>query len=131
MNKTLIENDKLTPKMERVRSGSTQLFRRKGLDNKFTEESNADVVLEPPRPELYAELIEGQWYWVNGCAECNGKPRDWMTYVECEKHNVCRTCGVSRQQLKGAVMGGRNGWQCRPCHITEAEINKKAALQAV
>lgn len=128
MEKILIENDKLTPEMERIRSGRTQLFRRKGLDSAFTSRENADVILEHENREMYAELIDGKWYWVNGCAECNGKPRDWGTYIECDKHNVCRTCGCTRAELTEAPWGGKNGWQCKPCAEVEHKAEKEAAL---
>jgi len=132
MNKPiLIEDDRLTPDMGRIRSGSTQLFRRKGLDNKFTSTENADVILEPSNRELYAELLDGKWYWINGCAECNGKPRDWTTYIECEKHNVCRTCSIPRKELKEPPWGGKHGWQCKPCADVERKAKKIAALETI
>lgn len=133
--KILIEDDRLTPDMERVRSGSTQLFRPKetGQQREFLSAKNATVVLTQPSKELYAELDEadGRWYWVSGCAECNGKPRDWMTYIECDKHNVCRTCKCHRSALTEAPWGGKNGWQCKPCASREHEERKAAALAAV
>jgi len=133
--KILIEDDRLTPNMERVRSGSTQLFRPKetGHQREFLSAKNATVTLTPPSKELYAEPDEtdGRWYWVSGCAECNGKPRDWMTYIECDKHNVCRTCKCHRSALTEAPWGGKNGWQCNPCASREHEERKAAALAAV
>jgi hypothetical protein len=130
MKKELIVNEWLTPDMERTRNGATQLFRRKGLDRHFTSEENADVILKHDNKEMYAELIDGQWYWVSGCAECNGKPRDWMTYIECEEHNVCRTCGIHRNKTTNAL-GGKHGWQCSKCHTAEHEAEKKEALDAM
>ena len=124
--KTLINDDRLAGDLDRIRSGSTQQFYRKGL-----RERNHVLSLEPPRKELYAELIDGEWYWVNGCAECNGKPRDWMTYVECDEHNVCRTCKIKRADLKESPWGGKHGWQCAPCAKKEMEAKKQAALEAV
>lgn len=98
----LINEPLLTPDMKRTWSGATQLFRKDYKDRQFTSEENADVVLRPPEHHLFAELIGGQWCWVNGCAECNGKPRDWMTYIECDKHDVCRL-KASYQNPHGAA----------------------------
>lgn len=123
--KTLINDDRLTADMDRIRNGSTQLFRRKGLDNKFTDEENADVILTHENRSFYAELIDGQWFWVNGCSECNGKPRDWMTYIECDEHNVCRSCNCTRSDLTEPPWGGKNGWICKPC----ADIENKLELE--
>lgn len=90
------------------------------------------IRIEPPEKHLHAELIDGEWWWVNDCAECCGRPRDWMTYIECEKHDVCRTCRCSRKEAKTA-WGGRNGWQCHECHEREHEHEeeKQAALAAM
>jgi hypothetical protein len=131
--KILIEDDRLTPDMERVRNGSQQLFRPKGNNREFLSAENATTVLNPPSQELFAELDEtdGRWYWVSGCAECNGKPSDWMTYIECDKHNVCRTCKCPRSALTENPWGGKNGWQCKPCADREHEERKAAALAAV
>ena len=131
MEKFLINDSRITADMERVRSSVKQLFRRKGLDNKFTTEDNADVILIPERRELFAELIDGQWYWVNGCAKCNGKLRDWMSYIECEEHDVCRTCGISRKKLKDIPYAGRYGWQCQPCSLSASEDKRQVALESV
>jgi len=124
--KILINDDRLTADLDRIRSGSTQEFYKKGL-----KRGDLVLALDPPRKELYAELIDGKWYWVNGCAECNGKPRDWMTYIECEKHNVCRICGAKYADLKEPPWGGKHGWQCVPCANREKEEQKRTALKAV
>ncbi len=128
MEKILIENDKLTPEMERIRSGRTQLFRRKGLDNNFTSKDNADVILTHENKAMYAKLIDGKWYWVSGCAECNGKPRDcWGSYIECEKHDVCKICAKPRSDFKEAVWGGKDGWKCNSCQeVLDAEVRRAA-----
>lgn len=128
---TPINDPRLTPEMERVRSGSKQLFRKRYGDNKFTSSENADVVLTPPEKHLYAKLIDNVWHWVNGCAECNGQPRDWMTYIECDKHNVCRTCKTPRSQLTETPWGGKHGWKCQPCANAEHEAEKELALAAM
>lgn len=126
-----IGDDRLSAGMERVRSGRTQLFRAPCGSREFLSEKNADVVLQPPEPHIYADLINGVWTWVNGCAECNGKPRDWMTYIECEKHDVCCSCGTPRSKLTEAPWGGKHGWQCKPCANAEHEAEKAAALAAM
>lgn len=124
-----INDQRLTPTMERIRSGSQQLFREiaKKIDRRFTSKENACVILEPPEKHIFAELIDGKWHWVNGCAACNGEPRNWGTYIECDKHNVCRTCGAARKDVETA-RGGRNGWQCGKCNDREYEAKKSAAL---
>jgi hypothetical protein len=125
--KILINDKRLTPTMERVRSGRTQLFREINKeDRSFISSENCDVSLEHKNKEMFAELIDGQWYWINGCAECNGKPRG-RSYIECEKHDVCSCCGISRKEIKGTVWGGANGWTCKPCHeANQLKIRRKA-----
>ena len=130
--KILITHPDITPDMERIRSGDSQLFRKLPKNNReFINKDNADVILVPPSRELYAELIDEKWYWVSGCAECNGKPRDWMSYIECDKHNVCVTCGCSRAQLTEAPWGGKHGWQCKPCAESERRILASEKLAKV
>ncbi|WP_160067541.1 hypothetical protein [Sphingobacterium bovisgrunnientis] len=103
--------------MQRVRSGPTQLFReQKPNDRSFISNDNADVVLTHDTDQaMYAELIDGEWYWVSGCNECIGKPRGY-SYIECDKHNVCSCCGISRKEIEGSVWGGGHGWTCPSCH---------------
>jgi hypothetical protein len=128
MDKVLINDKRLTPTMQRVRSGSTQLFREKNKnDRTFISAENCDLKLNHEDKSMYAELIGGKWYWVCGCAECNGEPRSWKTYIECEKHDVCCCCGISRKEIKGAVWGGSSGWTCKPCREAEdLEIRREA-----
>lgn len=115
--KELIKDKRLTPTMERIRSGTTQLFREKNKnDRTFINRENSDVILDHENKEMYAELIDDKWYWVSGCYECNGKERDTvMSYIECETHDVCRKCSKSRKEFEDAVWGGVNGWTCKPC----------------
>lgn len=68
---------------------------------------------------------------LNGCAECNGEPRDWITYIECEKHDVCRTCKTPRSEIKDTPWGGKNGWQCKECKDIAHEKEKSEALSAM
>lgn len=126
--KILIQDERLTPELKRVRSGRKQAFYLP--TNRSLQTEDADITLEPPEPHIYAELIDGQWYWLNGCAECNGEPRDWGTYIECEEHNRCRTCGIKRAELTEAPWAGKNGWQCKPCADIEKRANRLRALEA-
>jgi len=89
------------------------------------------IRLQPPELHYYSELIDGEWWWVNGCSECNGLERNWTTYVECENHNVCRTCKIPRSEFTGTAWAGKTGWQCDPCKIKEHEKAKAAALAAM
>lgn len=118
-NKILIEDNRLTPTMRRSRSGRTQIF--------IEESSKEEIRLEHEKKSMYAELIDGRWYWVEGCAECKGEERDWMTYVECEEHDRCRTCGTNRKDIKGIPWGGKKGWQCQSCaDARQKEIRREA-----
>ena len=126
--KELINDLRLTPTMERVRSGRVQLFReRNPKDKSFINNDNADVVIQHERKEMYAKLIDGKWYWVNGCAECNGEPRDWSTYIECEDHDRCNVCETKRGDIEGTPWGRKTGWICNSCKEKEdLEIRRKA-----
>ncbi|MFA8451797.1 MAG: hypothetical protein ACEPOW_13970 [Bacteroidales bacterium] len=118
--KTPINDDRLTRTMKRVRSGRTQVF-----TEQYAKDDNNAIRIQHERKEMYAELIDGEWYWVNGCAECNGEPRDWMTYIECEKHDRCSVCGINAKEIKGAgVWGGKHGWTCNSCHDAE-ELDRR------
>jgi len=139
----LINDPRLDGYTKRVRNGTAQTFYH-GSDprdfERYREEGGPSchsikmhdkpdtINLEPPEKHIYAELIDGKWYWVNGCAECNGKPRSWMTYIECDKHNVCACCGIGRSQLTEAPWGRKNGWVCKPCADIEDTARKEAAL---
>lgn len=128
MNKTLIKDHRLTKTMNRVRSGRTQLFREKSSESKsFISINNCDLVLTHPNKEMFAELIDGKWYWVSGCSECNGEPRGG-SYIECDKHDRCSICGIKREEIKDeSVWGGSNGWTCNRCkEIEDLEERKKA-----
>lgn len=129
-NKILINDNRLTPTMQRVRSGRTQLFREKNTnDRSFIDHDNCDLSIEHEDKSMFAELIEGKWYWVSGCAECNGNPRGYSSYIECEKHDVCSCCGISRKEIEGSVWGGRNGWVCNPCKEAKDREIRRAAFE--
>jgi hypothetical protein len=142
----LINDPRLEGYTQRMRNGSTQVFFT-GNDQRDFDRYRAEggpsnssikmhgkpdnINMEPPEKHIYAELIDGQWYWVNGCPECNGKTRDWMTYVECDKHNVCAGCSCSREKLTEAPWGRKNGWVCKPCADIEDAARKAKALERV
>lgn len=89
------------------------------------------IRLTPPEKHYFAELIDGEWWWLNGCAECNGWERDsWGSYIECEKHDVCRTCSIPRAEITDTPWGGKQGWQCKPCANKEAAELKAERLEA-
>ena len=106
-----IDDERLVGYTNRNRGGNEQVFYT-GNDERDFERYRGEggnkgsgveihdkpdtVRLKPPKQHYHAQLIDGEWWWVNGCGECNGRPRDWGTYIECEKHNVCRTCGTPR-----------------------------------
>jgi len=116
--KEKINDNRLTSDMKRSRSGKTQLFRKDYGDNDFTSRENADVILEHELPEMYAELIDGEWYWVKECAHCEDAMnyRENWSYQWCDKHNVCIDCGISRKELTKIPWRVSNGaFQCQEC----------------
>lgn len=141
-----INDPRIKDYVNRTRSGRTQVFYT-GNDSRDWDRYRAEggnrnpgvemhdkpdtIKIEPPERHLYAELIDGEWWWLNGCAECNGRERDWMTYIECEKHDVCRTCKTHRSEITETPWGGKHGWQCKPCADREHEEEKQAALAAM
>lgn len=126
--------------VNRMRSGSEQVFytgddrrdfERYQRDGRKEMHDKADTIrINPPERHYHAELINGEWWWVNGCDECNGEPANYC-YIKCETHDVCVTCKCSRQELTESPWVTRTGWQCRPCAKKEGDIAKQAALQKV
>ncbi|KEF40131.1 hypothetical protein M670_00147 [Schinkia azotoformans MEV2011] len=106
----------------RTRSGHTNIwnddFERNGLPN---------VELEPPQNGLYAERFEDGWYWVCGCNKCLGNNEPY-SYIVCEEHNRCITCGTHRKELTEIPWGHPDGFQCKPCRKKENEERKFQAL---
>ena len=141
-----INDARLAEYVKRTRNGRIQVFYT-GNDSRDFDRYKADgggrksnvqmhdkpdtINLEPPKKHYYSELINGEWWWMNGCAECNGNPRDWATYIECDEHNVCRTCKCSYEDLKDVPWGGKHGWQCKPCADSETAELKAERLQVV
>lgn len=126
-DKVKITDNRLTPTMERIRNGRTQMFREKNPeDRNFISSENCDLEIEHENKAMYAQLIDGEWYWVSGCSECNGEKRG-RSYIECEEHDVCSCCGVSRKEIKEAVWGGSKGWTCNSCkEEKDAEVRREA-----
>lgn len=115
--KERINDERLTPTMDRVRSGSNQIFKEGEITFTLTHEKKS----------IYADLIDGEWFWVEGCGECRGEERGWNTYIECEEHNRCRVCEIKRKDLKEIPWGGSKGWICKPCQdAKDKEIRKQA-----
>lgn len=134
MKKELINDDRLTPTMDVLHSGPTQIFReRNNDDNSFISLRNADVVLKhPTNKSMRAELVDGEWYWVTKCQECLGLPRNTArSYIECDKHDRCSICSTNRKHIKGVVWGGVRGWTCKPCKEKEDELRRTNAFEAL
>lgn len=141
-----INDPRLVNYTKRTRSGPEQIFYT-GDDERDFERYRAEgggrkanvemhdkpdtIRLRHAEKHLFAELLDGGWWWVNGCYECNGLERDWMCYIECEEHDVCRTCKTPRSEINDSVWGGKHGWQCRACEAKESLQRKHEALAAV
>jgi hypothetical protein len=131
-----INDPRLTPTMKRTRAGSTQLFREPLDENgerkgKFADKGDPDVIdMTHSEKHVYAELVDGEWYWVNGCCECNGEKRDWVnSYIECDKHDVCSVCGISTYDEKVTTRwGNKEGWICNVCHDRQEEEHREYML---
>jgi len=126
MKKLLIKDSRLHKGLERLRSGKHQVF------NKTTgRNTNDEFILTPPKLSWYAELIDDQWWWVEGCSQCLGEDRSVYSYVECDKHNVCSECSIKRDEVKSyvwGIIGG--GWKCPSCYtIKYEEVKAKALLE--
>lgn len=128
--KELINDVRLTSDMKRSRSGVTQLFRKDYGDRQFTTSLNADVILTHERPEMYAELIDNKWYWVNGCSKCEDSINFGKThsYSVCHEHNRCNDCGTHRSDLTETPWGTPNGFRCKPC---QDKMDKETLRQAM
>ena len=142
-----INDPRLVNYTNRNRSGSEQVFYTGGDERDFDRykadqaasnstnvkmhDKSDTIRLRHAEKHLFAELIDGEWWWVNGCYECNGLERDWMCYVECDHHNVCRSCKTPRSEIKESVWGGKHGWQCNTCEAEESLKRKRDALAAV
>lgn len=108
---------------QRTRSGNTNIW-----NDPFYKNGLPEVKLEPPIAGLYAERFEDGWYWVCGCHKCleNNKP---YSYVVCEEHDRCITCGIPRKELTESPWGNSDGFQCKTCHTKEHDKRKMEAIQ--
>ncbi|MBB1290995.1 MULTISPECIES: hypothetical protein [unclassified Pseudoalteromonas] len=125
----LINNSRLTAKMDVVRNGSTMLFREEKSRNSINL-GNADVVLKhPTNKAMYAKLIKNNWYWVNGCSHCDPSQ---SPYIVCDEHDKCITCKEPRSAQTQAVWGCfNNTWRCAPCQTKLDNAEKQIALKRV
>jgi len=123
-----INDDRLSPDMRRTSGGRVNSFYKPG--DRSLQGDDADVTLESPAKGWRAELIDGQWFWVNECPECNGKAGDW-TFGKCDKHDVCVTCGIHRSKLNNIPWGHRRGFRCKPCQDAIDEQTRREALAKV
>jgi hypothetical protein len=121
-----IGDPRLTPELRRTRTGSTQAFAHPGKQS-----FEPDFTIEPPERHVFAELIDGKWCWVNGCDECHGREGTWITYIKCEKHDVCHQCKTPRAKLTATPWGHPKGFECKPCHETRRAIECAEALAKV
>lgn len=116
---------------QRQRNGNLNVWN--GADHHRFHRTTTDlpeVSLRPPENGLYAERIDGAWYWVSGCAKCNGTGEKY-SYSVCDKHNVCRLCGTHRSKLTETPWGHPDGFTCKPCQDAEDAVTKAEALAKV
>lgn len=108
---------------QRIRSGHTNIW-----NGSFNKNGLPEVRLEPPMHGLYAEKFDDGWYWVCGCHKClnNNKP---YSYIVCDEHDRCITCGTPRKELADIPWGHPDGFQCKPCADREHKEKKKEALR--
>ncbi|MEK5175118.1 hypothetical protein NST63_18125 [Heyndrickxia sp. FSL W8-0496] len=107
---------------DRLRSG------HKNIWNESENDGLPKVELEPPQRGLYAERFEDGWYWVCGCNKCLENGEGW-SYIVCDEHDRCITCGIHRKELTEIPWWKRDGFQCKPCHAREHEERKQEALR--
>lgn len=110
---------------QRTRSGHTNIWNDPWYKTELPE-----VRMNPPQKGLYAERIDGNWYWVCGCEPCLGSGKA-HSYVVCEEHDRCVTCNCTRAQLTETPWGARDGgWRCKPCQGALDAKRKAEALEA-
>ena len=113
---------------QRTRSGHTNIW-NDAWHNQRNPNPLPEVRREPPEKGLYAERIDGAWYWVCGCEQCLGNGVT-HSYIICDAHDHCDTCKQHRSVFKEAVWGLRQGWRCRACQETRDIARKAEALAA-
>lgn len=107
----------------RTRSGHTNIW-----NDRFHRNEIPEVRLDPPTLGLYAERFEDGWYWVCGCSKCL-QNNEKYSYIVCEEHDRCITCGTHRKELTETPWGHEDGFQCKPCRTRESEELKDKALR--
>ena len=108
---------------QRTRSGHTNIW-----NDSFYRSELPEVKLEPPIRGLYAEKFDDGWYWVCGCSKCL-KNNEKYSYIVCEEHDRCITCGTHRKELTEIPWGHPDGFQCKPCRKSKDEEQKSKALR--
>lgn len=108
---------------QRTRSGNTNIW-----NDSFYRNGLPETRLEPPIRGLYAERFEDGWYWVCGCSKCL-KNNEKYSYIVCEEHDRCITCGTHRKELTETPWGHPDGFQCKPCAEREHKERKEKALR--
>ncbi len=113
----------------RMRNGNKNEFHPTEFAARCHHKDDLPIVLEPPMKGLYAERIDGAWYWICGCEKCLGN-FEKHSYVVCDEHNRCDSCAKHRSEFQEAVWGTRGGWRCNGCQDRISEEAKRAALAA-
>lgn len=140
-----ISDPRLTSGMNRIRSGSRQLFGHRLVNGgKLIQE--CDFSIEPPERHFYAVEIDGVWMWVNGCGHCN-QNGEKSSYVVCDEHDRCQRCDTQRDNAVAipprnkfdglrAMYGTRSddgmwGWTCYPCYEKQEAKRRSDALSRI
>lgn len=111
---------------QRTRSGSTQVWN----DARHHSSEFPEVRLQAPQRGLFADRIDGAWYWVCGCEKCLGSGKAF-NYSPCDEHDRCVTCRCTPAELTETPWGGCDGgWRCRPCQDRLDAEAKETALAA-
>lgn len=109
---------------QRTRSGHTNVW-----NDPWHKTGLPEVRMDPPQKALYAERIDGAWYWVCGCEPCLGSGKAY-SYLLCEEHDRCVTCKCTRAELLETPWGVSGGWRCKPCQDALDAKRKAEALAA-
>ncbi|WP_238884461.1 hypothetical protein [Clostridium sp. YIM B02551] len=87
-----------------------------------------EVRLDPPMHGLYAERFDDGWYWVCGCSKCLNNNEKY-SYIVCDEHDRCITCGTHRKDLTEIPWGHPDGFKCKPCADRERKKKREEALR--
>lgn len=108
---------------QRTRSGHTNIW-----NDSFYGSDLPETKLDPPMRGLYAERFDDGWYWVCGCNKCLNN-NDKYSYIVCEEHDRCISCGIHRNDLTEIPWGHPDGFECKPCRANRKEEEKQKALK--